>query len=184
MANLTDHTYFKGDINLPASVLEGNYEVINAYISQYEPEVLKMLLGYDLYKALKVQIDAETYSAPWKAFIEGAEYTVDTDYKVKWNGLVNSEKKSFIAYYVFYQYMRDTVTSTSGVGEVLNSAENATRIAAIDKMSYAYNRFVDLYGTLRDGSFIPSAYRYLYENESSFDLWLFEPVTKVNSFGI
>jgi hypothetical protein len=84
MANLIDNSYFIREINLPSDKITGNLEDISKYITKYEPEILLKLLGYDLYKALKVQIDSGSpYAAPWKDFIEGAEYKVG-DYTVKW----------------------------------------------------------------------------------------------------
>lgn len=185
--NLIDSSYFNNDINLPGKVLSGDYEVITQYIAKYEQEVLLMLLGYSLYKEFKAEIDAGTFSAKWLAFKDGAEYTVNfgsTDHTIKWNGLVNSDKTSLIAYYIYYQYMRDNISLTTDIGEVYGTSENSERTNPGNKITYAYNKFVDLYGKLMDGVFVPSAYRYLYENESDFDLWVFTPVEKINNYGI
>lgn len=183
MANLIDKTYFVGDINLPPQALDGDYATIDGYISKYEKEVLLKLLGYDLYKELKAEIDADSYSEKWDKFVNGAEYKVD-DYTVKWNGLINDEKVSLIAYYIYFNFVRDNISDTTIIGEVLSVGENSQRVTPADKMANAYNSFVDLYGRLSDGAYHPSAYRFLTEHEDDYDLWLFTPVNKINTFGI
>ena len=184
MANLIDKTYFIGEIALPNKLTDGgDLSNISTYIAKYERQVLINLLGYDLYKALKTEIDAGSYTATWDAFVNGAEYTVD-GYTVKWNGLVNSELQSFIAYYIYFYYMRDLISSTTGIGEVFNNAENSERISPAAKQANAWSRFLELYGSVTDGSFHPSAYRYLIENEDDFDLWLFTMEESVNKFDI
>lgn len=180
MANLIDNTYFIDDIMLPGKLIDGStLSIIDTYITKYEKEVLMALLGYDLYKDLI----ANPSEAKWVAFTEGEEYTVG-EHTVKWNGLTNSDKISFIAYYVYFHVMRDLVTSTTTAGEILSTLENADRITPSDKMANAWQRFRELYGSLDDGEFVPSAYRYLTEKESDFDLWLFTSQGTINSFGI
>jgi len=186
MANLIDNTYFIGDIMLPNKLTDGgNLSNIDTYIAKYERQVLINMLGYDLYKALKAQIDSDpqTFTDPWTDFVNGAEYSVG-DYTIKWNGLINSDKQSFIAYYIYFYYMRDLITSTTSSGEILSKVVNGFRITPADKMANAWSRFLELYGSTQDSLYCPSAYRYLYENEDSFDLWLFKPEGTVNKFGI
>jgi len=183
MAHLIDKTYFINDISLPGSVLEGNYEVITQYIAKYEPEILLRLLGYDLYKALQAEIDAASYTTVWDNFVNGAEYVVE-GYTVKWNGLINSELTSFIAYYIYYQYMKNNVTTTTAIGETQSGAENGGKISPADKMTHAWNNYIRLYGSISDDLYSPSAYRYLLENEDDFDLWIFTTDNPTNSFGI
>jgi len=65
MAQLIDTTYFIGQISLPGSVLSGTLADINPYIVKYEREALIDLLGYTLYKELKVEIDAASYTTKW-----------------------------------------------------------------------------------------------------------------------
>jgi hypothetical protein len=187
--NLIDDTYFIREIHLPGENVSGNNEDLAAYITQYEKEVLTELLGYDLYKALKVEIDKGpgNYDEPWKSFIEGAEYTVESGsepYTVKWNGLTNTELISLISYYIYFNYMRDLVTKTAMIGETLSLAENSQRISPSDKMANAWNRHLELYGSRGDGLLVPSAYRYLTENEDDFDKWVFTDKEPINSFDI
>lgn len=180
-----DKTYFINDINLPGSVLDGNLASIDSYIDKYEKEALISLLGYTVYKDL-VTNQAET-TGMWGNLITGTEYEVTYNgqtHTVKWNGFKNDDKISLLAYYVYFQFIRDNITSTSVIGEVLNASENAKRVTPADKMVYAYNRYVDLYGKTNDNKLQPSAYRYLKENESDFEKWVFTVQSKINTFGI
>lgn len=183
MANPIDDTYFIREILLPGANISGDNEDLTSYIVQYKKEVLMDLLGYELYKDLI----ANPTNARWVAFIEGAEYTVtngDRDQVVKWNGLENDEKISLISYYIYFMYMRDLVTKTDMSGETLSDNENSQRISPSDKMSNAWNRHLELYGSVRDGLLVPSAYRYLTEKEDDFPEWVFTKKESVNSFDI
>lgn len=176
-----DETYFTGAINLPGSVLDGTYSIITQYIEAHEKEVLIDLLGYTLYKELMENEDAT--SGKWYDFINGAEYTV-SGYTVKWNGLKNSDKISLLSYITYFHFVRDNVTSTSVIGEVLNTGENATRITPADKLVWAWNRGVELYGSVSDHYLAPSAYNYLKNHEDDFPLWVFTELGPINKFGI
>jgi hypothetical protein len=52
-------------------------------------------------------------------------------------------QKSLIAYYVYYWYMRNTATQTTGVGEVTTEPAGATASSSIYKQVFAWNTVVD-----------------------------------------
>jgi hypothetical protein len=176
-----DKTYFTGSINLPGSALDGTYAVIANYITQYEKKILIKLLGYTLYKELVANYNAS--SGKWYDFINGVEYTVG-DYTVKWNGLINSDKISLLAYFTYFHFVRDNVTSTSVIGEILNNSENSTRISPADKQVHAWNQGLELYGRVSDHSLTPSAYNYLKNHTDDFPLWVFTELAPINAFEI
>ena len=203
MANLTDATYFIADIFVPLSNNATLNENFLASIARYEDEVLRDLLGYTLWKALKVQIDAEAYSAPWEAFIEGAEFSFEFNGSTiteKWNGLINDEKKSLTAYYIYYWHRKYNVSTYSGIGENSAKGENSIKASPLSKLVWVNNSMVDLYGNVPSsvrkyvsfqdsGNYVhydaePSAYNYLLANIDDFDGWVFKPKGKVNGFGI
>ena len=188
MAQLIDTTYFVGEISLPASSLTGTLADINPYIIKFEREALIEILGYTLYKELKAEIDS-SYTAKWEGFVEGAEYTVSfagEDNTVKWNGLINSDKVSLLAYYIFYQYMKFHNTHTSSTGEMFSNLENGVRVQPAERMVNAYNRFIDLRGKVSDQDIAPTAYNYLDENQDTLDYnpWIFLDLRHTNTFGI
>lgn len=184
MANLIDKTYFIRDISLPAQVLDGTFEAITNYIVRYEKKALMMLLGYELYTTVKAEINAASYSDPWDGLVNGKEYTNSRGYTIKWEGLKNDGKESMLAYYIYYNYVRDQITHSSGIGEVLSQGENSTRVSPLYKLSAAYNRFCELFGSASDSAFTPSAYNYLYAHRDEFENWVLTPVEKGNAFGI
>ncbi|MCK5607628.1 hypothetical protein KAR91_37435 [Candidatus Pacearchaeota archaeon] len=191
MAQLIDTTYFVGEISLPARVLTGDFADISPFIVKYEREALIELIGYTLYKQLKVEIDAASYTTKWDRLVNGHEYTIDylgDSHLVKWNGLINSELDSLLAYYIYYRYVQYHITHTSSVGEVLNLTENSARISASQKMVDAWNKFVDLRGLPNDQEINPTAYNFLNEFEddetNGYDPWLFEVIRTTNTFGL
>lgn len=194
MANLIDSTYFIGEIALPAQALTGDYADIDPYIVKYEKEALIELIGYTLYKELKTGIDAGApdYGAEkWKRLITGHEYEItylgDT-HLVKWNGLINSEKISLLAYYIFNKYVRYHVTHTSGFGELIQSAENAVKTSPATRMVNAWNRFIDLRGKPSDATILPTCYNFLdnFEDDETngYDKLIFTVLDHTNTFGI
>jgi len=193
MANLIDKTYFIGEISLPAQVLEGDLADISPYIVKYEREALIELLGYTLYKDLKAEIDAvpQVFTTKWDWFVNGHEYEIDyigDTYLVKWNGLINSEFLSLLAFYIYYHYLKFHISHTSGIGELLQNAENAAKTSASEKMVSAWNRFIDLRGGPSDDQINPTCYNFLdkFEDDATngFDKLLFTVLKHTNTFGI
>lgn len=178
MENLIDSSNFTGEFNLPGEILSGDNELIEGYIAKYQEEILTRLLGYTLYADMEANITA----THWAEFIAGKVYTYDMfnkTYKVKYTGI-----RDVITAYVYYNYLKDNVTSTGVNGEMMGNVENAVLVSMTPKMVNAWNRMVDLYGSPSKLPLIPSAYAYLTKYETSFDNWLFEPIEKINVWSI
>lgn len=192
MANLIDTSYFVGEISLPGQVLTGDFADINPYIIKYEREALIDLIGYSLYKELKAEIDASAYTEKWDRLVNGHEYTIDylgDDQIVKWNGLVNSDKVSLLAYYIYFKYVQFHTTHTSGIGELIQNAENAVKSSPSQKMVNAWNRFIELRGDpYHQERILPSCYNFLDEFEDDpdygYDKLIFTFKDRTNIFGI
>lgn len=146
MANLIDTTYFKAIISVP---LDENQNTITDFITLFEPEILKKALGYDLYKAFIAGLDEEPIASKWTNLRDGAEWTEDGQ-TYKWRGMLNSTYDSFIAYYVFYQYLiyNSTFNSSSGVASI--ASENSNKADHRSKQMLVYNRMVDLISEMDD----------------------------------
>lgn len=179
-----DNTYFIREINIPANSLDSD---MAEYIAQYEKKVLIKLLGYELYKDF---LDDPSQTR-WVRLINGHEYSEDYQggtTTVKWNGLVNTEKISFIAYYVYFYWMKFHASSTTSVGESVIEKENALGITPVSKMVSAFNNCVGLYGMLRDPIINPTAYNFLNKFEddetNGYDGWIFTPIEKINILSI
>lgn len=191
MAQLIDTTYFIGEITLPGSALSGDFADISTYIAKYEQQGLIDLLGYTLYKQLKVEIDAASYTTKWDRLVNGHEYDIDylgDTHTVRWNGLVNTDKDSLLAYYIYYNYVHFHVTHTSGFGELLQSAENALKISPHQRLVNAWNRFIGLRGLTTEQEIQPTCYNFLNEFEddatNGYSPWLFTIHRRTNTFGI
>jgi hypothetical protein len=176
MAQLISSSYFINDINLPSQFLTGTTEIISDYIQRYEEDVLKKLLGYDLYKELKALIDAtpQVYPSKWDHLVNGAEYSIGS-YTREWEGLVNTELTSLIAYYVYYHVLKDRVNSYEISGAVISQGDNPVRTSPDNLMTNAWNNFVDSY---RD------CVQFMIANQADYPLWLYTPQEKVNIFDI
>lgn len=192
MAQLIDNTYFFGEISLPESVIDGDFATIDDYIERYEKQALIDLLGYTLYKDLKAEIDAEAgYSTRWDRLVNGHEYEVSYNgdtHLVKWEGLVNDEKRSLLAYYIYFYFVRYNITHTTGFGEMMQQSENAQRISPSQKMVNAWNEYIRLRGLVGEPEIDPTAYNFLdnFEDDSTngYDKWLFKVEGRMNTFGI
>jgi hypothetical protein len=126
------------------------------------------LLGYDLYKAFLAGLEDPSPLQKWLDLRDGVEYT-QGDRTVKWNGLINSDKISLIAYYVYCKYLltKQSVPAQAGVVQPVN--ENSTLVDGAVGYVQAWNAFVDLYGYSGQDVYEASALNYLSVHESDYD---------------
>ena len=173
---LIDSTYFINDINLNV----GEYSDLTQYIDKFEKEVLIGLLGYTLYSemmAAYAALPGTPLPEKWDRLING--YTYDYNgVTIRWNGLINSDKVSFIAYYVYCQYLKAKQFTPAQAGTVQPKNENSVVVDGIANHTAAWNRFVELY---------EYALIYLVDNSTDYEGWSLS-ITKdypfTNSFGI
>lgn len=182
---IIDTTYFRGgQIALPVNDIED--AIINKWIEIVEPDVLQKLLGYELYK----DFTENQSDAKWQAFINGYEYTYN-DRLIKWNGLVNDDKKSLLAYFTYAEILRDLDDYISEGGAFKTVSEKAQATSVNSKLAYGFNKGVDLYGKdschphyKSDEQYKPTAYNFLRYSDFVFDNWVFENIEYINRFGI
>jgi hypothetical protein len=139
--SLIDETYFIGELNLPNLNEESEIERLQLFIDKYEPKFLTELLGYGLYKDFKAGLLVNPVADKWKALRDGGEYTYSGS-TFRWNGLKQADG-SMIANYVYYWWMRNELTQTTGMGEVATKSENSVRVSASNKMTSAWNEMVN-----------------------------------------
>lgn len=190
-----DAAYFINDITLPNLDDENVLAELTNAINKYEREVLRDLLGYSLHKDLL----ANPGDARWLAFINGAEFSFyfrDHLVETKWEGLVNSQKESLLAYYVYYKVMEQALSRVAGVGGVVVAeVDNSERASATRKMLNAYHKFRKLYGETPYGfnkygtSYYcytdeASAYNFLRTQPDVYSGWNFTPKENLNWAGI
>lgn len=140
-----DKTYFFGELILSGVQDAEGAAALQLIIDSREAELLQKLLGYELYKAYVAGIAVTpTPDAKWTDLRDGKEYTNGSGVLVKWPGLrftIGTMKKSLIANYVYWHYVRDNHTFTTGSGEKKSPlAINALPTA---KLVRAWNEMVD-----------------------------------------
>lgn len=203
MANIIDAFYFIGDIEIPNVNQEEIADDLLHSINLYEKEVLISLLGYTLYKELR----AHTVVAGDKfdKLINGEDFSFTVNgatVETHWNGLKGENKKSLIAYYVYFMHRRKRASYHAGTGmEVEAKTDNSNKGSLYTKLIEVWNDFITMYegcgedilSTLylyspnflyhRDD--LPSAYNYLVAKKADFPTWRFESLGgEINRFGI
>jgi len=171
--------YFRLDINVP----DDTYSTLSDYITRYEPEILRRLLGETLYQ-LVAAYDAESSDQRIIDLVAGKDYTVG-DYTVSWKGLINTtDYISLIAYYVYYWYVRDKISNLATTGFISSSHENAQNSAPNIKLAEVWGKMRELYGYYGQDSLLPSCYNFLAEHESDYPEWDFTEIGTINFLGI
>ena len=113
---------FQGEITIGQLEHRDVKANLNLFIEKYEPEFLDMLLGENLAEKLKDGL---------------AEVTPDA----KWSTLADKVRLA-CANYIYFHYMRDDVTSSTGAGEVIEQTDNAKRTTPHMKLVRAWNEMV------------------------------------------
>ena len=190
MAELIDTTYFVEEIEVP-NVAQAEVKVpLEKSILQYQKEVLISLLGYSLYK----ELIAHTVESGDKfdKLINGEDFSFSFEGEVietRWEGLLGYQKKSLIAYYVYFMHRKKKQSYNSGIDvEVEADTENSSKTSLYLKLVDIWNEFVTMYG---DGcndeheNADPSAYNYLLAKSVDFPTWKFTSQEgEVNRLGI
>lgn len=142
MANAIDITYFTRDVFLPNSdLLKPEGQMYSSYISLYEPIFLDTFFGVTLATAVQGEINIPA-NVDLAKIVNGTTYVDAQGITRKWVGLKNAQKSSPIANYVYYQILRKTDSSTTGIGEMMQVTENAVRTDAGAKSTRAWNQMV------------------------------------------
>jgi len=181
----TDSTYYKSLIYIPKVAEIDTFEV--DYIDTYEREILKQVLGTELYN-LVVAAKADA-SGIYYDLINGKDYTVNcdgVDRIIHWNGLVNDEKISLLSDYVFTKYAEITRYAMTSEGVVIQGVENSTAISPTMKLVSVYNRCAGLVGKGGESILNETLYNFLYEHSDDYPTWTFRRpnIFGVNKYGI
>jgi hypothetical protein len=166
MANRVDTTYFVRELRLsdlavqvgtPSALYTEQAEQLTAFITKYEPEFLKLLLGDDLY----TEYVADYATTKWAAF---DALMFDT-----------ALKDSPVADYIFCKYWADADTEARD-GTLLVNGEAKNRISADARLLPVWNAMVKKIITAIDylsenyDTFC-TTYEYNYDGWTSFVWW-------------
>lgn len=114
--------------------------VVQQYIDRYEPEYFKKVLGVSLYQLYTAGITAS--NPIYTALRDGDSYTDYYGETMFYEGL-----KQPIINYIYFHYLRDNTTFTTGSGE--KEINKAIDVSSIDKQVRAWNEMVDVNKKLR-----------------------------------
>ncbi len=145
------YTDFVGQISIPNSA-PSNTEGANLalFIAKYEAKYLTDVLGYKMAKDFVTAIALAPTSGVWFDLWKGAEFTDTLGRLNKWCGFRNADSLLAIANYIYVQYIEQTQTNTTGLGEKATATTNAVPATPIWKVCQAWNDMVDLNRVLND----------------------------------
>ena len=177
--SLIDQTYFKGTIAIPAS----KYEPIQGIIFRYKNQLIAVLFGYELAKLIK-DYDLLTSEQRIIDIVHGKEFTTRGGDLQKWSGLVNIEKESVIAYYVFYKWAIEREIIATRSAAVKPTPENSENVSFEAKAFAAYNHMLDLYGYRGQCDYAPSCFNFMCANQDLYPEWKFQEKRPINFLGV
>ena len=171
-----DEDLFVGSITLDF----GKEGFDDDFAAEFEEEILQMLLGYDVYKALIADLDAanDPTTDKYTYLVDGiaAGWTDDSGYLRQLKGI-----KVMLAYLFYARYVEDRATNYTTIGVVELQSENATQnyFGRIKKSIRAWNKGLVYYRELISYiSYIEGNTPDTYEN------WHYVPLEDENTFGI
>jgi hypothetical protein len=185
---LIDKTYFVGDISIPAKT----YDNLDLFIARYEKELLIRLFGMDIYTLIAAYNPEDEPATPENILdiIKGKEF-IENDITYRWNGLINTEKISPIAYYVYYHYMRHSVSHTSTTGEIKSKHKHSDPADITNKVSLAWFKLKELIGEhgylgyhIDNYTYYNSLFYFMNKNLESYPTWRCTYIGSVNSFDL
>lgn len=151
---IIDQTYFTRELSIPNinEVQTEAFETLEYFVDEYVRQLLRDALGIEVFNILDTYvIDGafDSTGAPQYIIdlVEGKEY-VKSGVTYKWSGLISTQgvfKKSLLANYVYYQWLKNSFSTQSGVGEVTLNPQNANLVNPTQKLVTAWNNFVTMY---------------------------------------
>lgn len=208
--SIITNEYFKGTLLIdgalntdPDKQLLGNGTLLSSFIAKYQREVLIKCFGYPLYKLFAEQFDIQTdglwvlkngVDQKWEDLFLGVEYQVNGK-PVLWRGVIFNDlilpsvipevyNQSFIANYVYAEYISKTEYQHSGIGFQSEKAKNSNRVSARVRWVEAMNEFYRM--VYADLPTERSLRQYLQDMNSidaaTFPNWEMEEFKQVNRF--
>lgn len=128
-------------------------------IDKYVRSLLRGALGNILFKDLDSNIAngvlKDTAPDKWKNLVNGVEYTKD-EVVYNWPGLIQTEgtfKNSILAKFVYFYWLKDSVSLLTGTGEKNITAEGAIGSNSTQKLVTVWNSFIEDYQPNYEGGY-------------------------------
>lgn len=136
--SIITYTDFQGEQTIAETSNEGVRENLQWFIDEYEPEFLRALLGDVLAKEFVTGLVPVPVEPP-------TDPVTYLPIDPKWIALRDeTDLKRMIVCYVYYWYMDNAATLTSGTGEVKPKNENSKSVSNWDKQVKAWNKMVKM----------------------------------------
>lgn len=132
MATIVSNDDFVGEIVIAQLSQKAVSDELAVFIDEYEPVFLKLLLGQTLYDEFIAGLGIDEQ-------VEDAENPPTPDQI--WLDLKAQIGKS-IAQYIYWQYIKNNNSQTSGIGQTKNGSDNAVPASPRFKMVKAWNKMV------------------------------------------
>ncbi|QQV90638.1 structural protein [Polaribacter phage Freya_1] len=193
---ITSSSYFNGSILIeniesihPNSEELGLESKLDAFIQEYEPDVLIKCFGYSLYKEFMDQFSGDytlkgSADQKWDDLLNGKEYQVN-GINYYWRGLIYVEgglKRSLISFYIFSKYIKRDFL---GVGIQSQKTKETIPNPSLIYVE-AYNDFVNL--TVKGKNGLVSLYQFLTDmntiSSDTYANWSPTNFCKINQFSI
>ena len=152
---LIDKTYFQGDINIPnMQEIQHENDLVQILIESKSYSLLESVLGRDNFLSLQANCENGNLKPDaddrWKELVNGKSYEINNQ-KFYFKGLIQEGalyKTSLIADFVFCEWLKQTRSQQTGVGEVVVNAQNATNVNSTSKLVSIWNRFIKEFGSI------------------------------------
>lgn len=151
---LINKTYFQGDITIPNTTeVQHDNDLVGILIESKSYSLLESVLGRENVLSLKANLDIDgnlNEDAPerWKDLVNGKSYEIN-DQKFYFKGLIQKGdlyKTSLIADFVFCEWLRQTRSQQTMIGEVVVQGQNAINVGSTSKLVSIWNRFIVEFG--------------------------------------
>lgn len=202
---ITSREYYKGLIKIPNigdtapnSNLLGNVTELDVFLKEYERDYLIKSLGYSLFKEFQshlevvepatVQTVKDSAPQKWKDLMDGREYTKDGR-TVNWRGLVFTDdglKRSPIAYYVCYHFLKSDLGRYLGTGVQREKTKNTVFADPAPKAVDIWEKFYRL--TVENGTDEVALFEFMQDmndaDSSTYPDWVPYQFGKRNIMGL
>ncbi len=149
MANIINSTYFYGRLTIAQKDTPPVAQTLIEFIAKYESKYLNKILGYKTAKDFTTGLEATTPAQKWVDLRDGKDFQDATLKWRKWIGFGNcNAKESPIANYVYYQWMANEVSNTTGIGERKLTFANSINYSPAQKMCAAWNEMAEWHSEL------------------------------------
>lgn len=197
---ITDVSYYVGSRFIPnisqedenglAGQTINNNAALLLTIAEYEISFLSDAFGF--YEAKTILDQLETDGSVKTSADQKYKDLINGDASIKWRGLryeIAGVKQSMVADYVYSNYVRETETRLTNLGNTVDQAEKAQIISSTNKYVQAWRRMYELresrdyyswYYLARDEK---TLYNFISEN-AGFNTEYFKFYENLNSLGI